>query len=437
MKIPTKKMKYEKVLKLKKTRHRDPKRPNPILHSIIRAYSAFDLCGVKFKYEKSRMKEMGKGPWLVLMNHSSFIDLEIAHKVIPHRFCTVCTSDGFVGKDWLMRAIGCIPTQKFVTDPTLMSDMRYALNKLNTSVLLYPEASYSFDGCATPLPRRMGLLLKRLNVPVVTITTYGAFARDPLYNCLQKRKVRVSAHVHGLLTPEEIKEKSVQELDDILDEAFSFDNFAWQKENNIHITENFRADGLNRILYKCTSCGVEGQMEGKGIHLTCHACGKQHELTTLGELKANDGDTVFSHIPDWYKWEREQVRQEIIDGNYSLDIPVEIGMMVNHKAIYMVGDGRLTHTEEGFSLTGCDGKLEYHQKPQACYGLYSDYYWYEIGDVVCIGNSDALYYCFPKGGDVVAKTRLAAEELYKLKKKNRKDRKSEAEANSGTEPESD
>ena len=35
---------------------------------------------------------------------------------------------------------------------------------------------------------------------------------------------------------------------------------------------------------------------------------------------------------------------------------------------------------------------------------------------ICIGDNSALYYCFPKsGGDIVAKTRLAAEELYKLK----------------------
>ena len=34
-----------------------------------------------------------------------------------------------------------------------------------------------------------------------------------------------------------------------------------------------------------------------------------------------------------------------------------------------------------------------------------------------IGNSKVLYYCFPAGQqDVVAKTRLAAEELYKLTK---------------------
>jgi hypothetical protein len=75
----------------------------------------------------------------------------------------------------------------------------------------------------------------------------------------------------------------------------------------------------------------------------------------------------------------------------------------------------LTHDSRGFVLTGADGKLSYEQKPLASYGLYSDYFWYEIGDMICIGNRDALYYCFPKKEGVVAKTRLAAEELYKIK----------------------
>ena len=111
------------------------------------------------------------------------------------------------------------------------------------------------------------------------------------------------------------------------------------------------------------------------------------------------------------------MRQELENGSYFLDKEVEIGVMVDYKAIYMVGSGRLTHTAEGFTLTGCDGKLQYTQGPLTCYSLYADYYWYEIGDVICIGNHDVLYYCFPKGGDVVAKTRIATEELYKLKKR--------------------
>ena len=415
MKIRTRSLTYEQVMALPRPEALTPARPNPLLRTALRLVCWADLFRLGFTYETHRMEEMGDGPWLIVMNHSSFIDLEIAYKLIsPRPFGIVCTSDGFVGKPRLMRALGCIPTRKFVTDLALIGNMRHALHKLGTSVLLYPEASYSFDGTATPLPRRMGLLLKKLNVPVVSITTQGAFARDPLYNGLQKRKVRLSARMCGLLTAEEIKEKSVQELDDILDEAFSFDNFAWQKENGIEITEPFRADGLDRILYKCADCGTEGQMEGRGTLITCHACGKQHELTALGQLQALEGETKFPHIPDWYRWQRNQVRRELEDGSYLLDTEVSIGMQVDYKAIYMVGEGRLRHDGDGFTLTGCGGKLHYSQKPQASYGLYSDYYWYEIGDVICIGNQSELYYCFPKGGDPVAKTRLAAEELYKI-----------------------
>ena len=206
------------------------------------------------------------------------------------------------------------------------------------------------------------------------------------------------------------------ELSNRLDRAFTFDNFRWQQENGVEIHEPFRADGLNRILYRCAHCGAEGHMEGKGTGLTCGACGKHYELTPLGRLEATEGETEFPHIPDWYAWEREQVRRELLEGTYRLEAEVDIGMMVDYKAIYMVGKGYLTHDREGFTLTGCDGRLRYSQKPLSSYGLYADYFWYEIGDVICIGDRDCLYYCFPRGGDVVAKTRLAAEELYKLLK---------------------
>ena len=419
MKIKTKRLSYEKVMALPREKHRKPMRPIGILQLVIRVLAIFDLFPTKFTYDTHGMEKIGKDePCLILMNHSSFIDLKIvSHIFFPKRYGIVCTSDGFVG--WLMRILmpllGCIPTQKFVSDVSLVRDIQYMLREKKTSVLMFPEASYSFDGTATPLPRKMGVLLKKLGVPVVTVITQGAFTRDPLYNCLQKRKVQVRADVTCLATSEELKTMTVAELDAKLDEAFGFDNFRWQQENRVVIDEPFRADGLNRILYKCPHCGAEGKTEGKGITLTCHNCGVQYELTELGYLKSDN--PAFTHVPDWYRWEREQVRKELEEGTYKLDVPVKIGMMVNYSAIYMVGEGRLTHTAEGFRLTGCDGKLDYTQGPLSCYSLYSDYYWYEIGDMICIGNNDVLYYCFPQeGGDVVAKTRLAAEELYKMKK---------------------
>ena len=421
MKINTKKLSYEQVMALPRPAHKKPRKPSAFLATVVRLASVPSLLKTKFSYTTERMELVKNQPCLILMNHSSFTDMKPAYAIFyPKPFGIVTTTDGFIGiLGPLMRILGCIPTQKFVSDISLIKDMEYMLKEKKTSVLMYPEAGYSFDGTATTLPRKMGVLLKKLGVPVVTVITQGAFARDPLYNMIQLRKVKVSAHVKCLFTAEEIKEKSVAELDKMLDEDFSFDNFAWQQENGIEISEPFRADGLNRILYKCAHCGTEGQMEGKGIHLTCNHCGKKYELTTLGKLRALEGETEFDHIPDWYRWEREQVRQELLDGTYLLDRDVEIGMIVDYKAVYMVGEGHLTHNAEGFKLTGCDGKLNYEQGPLACYSLYADYYWYELGDVICIGNKDVQYCCFPKGGDVVAKTRMAVEELYKMKKRRR------------------
>ena len=419
MKTVIRKSTYEKVSAMPRTKHRKPLRPLFLIQVLIRLLAIPDMLATKFTYRSHGMDKIGRDePCLILMNHSCLIDLEIVSRIFfPRRYGIVTTSDSFVGPlmRWLMPLIGCIPTQKFVSDVRLIKDMEYMLKEKKTSVLMYPEASYTFDGTATPLPRKMGVLLKRLGVPVVTVITQGAFARQPLYNCLRKRKVKVSADVTCLFTAEDLKTMSVAELDAKLDEMFSFDNFRAQQENKVVIDEPDRAEGLNRILYKCPHCGVEGKTEGKGITLTCHNCGVVYELTELGYLKADNA--VFTHVPDWYRWQRQEVRKELQDGTYKLDIDVEIAMMVNFNAIYKVGEGHLTHTVDGFHLTGCDGKLDYTQGPLACYGLYADYYWYEIADMICIGNHDALYYCFPKGsGDVVAKTRLAAEELYKLKK---------------------
>lgn len=435
MKIKVREMKYEDVLARPAEQHRPPRRPGILFRTMLKVLSMPELKATNFTCTKTGMERLGKNePCLILMNHSSFIDLKIAAALLyPRAFNTVCTWDGFVGKNWLMRAMGCIPTKKFVTDMVLVRDMMFAAKKLGSSVLLFPEASYSFDGTATPLPESLGKCLKIMGLPVVMIHTHGAFARDPLYNNLKQRKVDVSADLEYLLSPEDIAGKSVEELNEILKNKFTFDNFRWQQENGIRIAEAFRADCLNRVLYKCPHCNMEGKMVGKGTVIACENCGVRYELDEYGYLRLAEAgpsfekegtvetpgrrNAPFSHVPDWYRWERECVRRELEEGVYQLDIAVDICMMVDTKSIYRVGSGRLRHSAEGFHLTGCDGKLDYTQKPSASYSLYSDYYWYEIGDMICIGNSQVLYYCFPtEGKDVVAKTRLAAEELYKLQR---------------------
>ena len=420
MKIKIIEKSYSDVIsehRAKKEKHLKPKRPNIFFRTLMKLAALPDLMATHFRCEKVGMERLGKKePAFFLMNHSSFIDLEIVADVLyPRPFNIVATTDGFIGKDWLMRQIGCIPTKKFVTDTTLVRDMMHSVKKLKDSIVMYPEVGYSFDGTATTIPDTLGKCVKMMGVPLCMITTYGAFARDPLYNNLHKRKVNLSAKVEYLLSAEEISSLSADDINALIREKFSFDAFNWQRENHIKIDEPLRAEGLNRVLYKCPHCMVEGKMHGEGIYLECTSCGAKYRLDEYGSLVGENVEAKFTHPPLWYAWERECVREEILRGEYSLDVPVDIMVSVDTKNLFHVGEGRLTHSLDGFHLTDLDGELDYTQKPTASYSVNSDFNWYEIGDIVGIGDGECLYYCFPKcKGDIVAKVRLAQEEIYKI-----------------------
>lgn len=420
MKIKILEKAYADVMALPTPPHKKPKKIDPFFRTLIKCIASSNLKKYHVTYHEHGMEALEKKePAILLMNHSGFIDMQIAANYLyPRPFSTVCTTDAYIGLSWLLHKIGCIPTQKFVADLTLLKDISYALKELQTTVLMYPEAVYSFDGTASTLPDSIGSFLKRQKVPVITMIANGAFLREPLYNMLRHRKVDLSVDVTYLISPEELEQLSADEINEKIRSVFSFDAFRWQREKRIAITEDFRADGLERVLYQCPHCMTEGQAEGKGTEWVCHACQKSYELTEYGELKATDGDGAFDHVPDWFRWEREQVRQELAAGTYHFDADVDVYMMVDYKALYHVEDGHLTQDENGFRLVGKDGAYEYTQAPLSSYTVNCDYYFYEIGDVISIGNKRHLFYCFPKDKHVtVAKVKLAAEELFKVKRK--------------------
>ena len=165
MKIKAKTSTYDQIMAMEPFKNKRPEPQGAIWRKIIKLASAKDLKKVGFEVKRIGMEKLGDEPCLFLMNHSSFIDLEIAGTIIyPRPYHIVCTLDGFVGKEGLMRKIGCIPTRKFMMDTSLVRDLIYTAKELKESILLYPEASYTFDGTATPLPESLGKLAKMLDM---------------------------------------------------------------------------------------------------------------------------------------------------------------------------------------------------------------------------------------------------------------------------------
>ena len=129
MKIKVTDKPYAEVCGIQPPAHKRPAAQSRFFRWLLKTLSAPELKDVHFTCRKIGMEQLAPDePCLVLMNHSCFLDLKIAATLLADRpYHIVCTSDGFVGKEGLMRRLGCIPTQKFLTDTLLVRDMRYAL----------------------------------------------------------------------------------------------------------------------------------------------------------------------------------------------------------------------------------------------------------------------------------------------------------------------
>ena len=136
-------------------------------------------------------------------------------------------------------------------------------------------------------------------------------------------------------------------------------------------------------------------------------------------MKKTFGDTEFTHIPDWYEYERQNVRKEILSGQYHFEDDVYVEALPNAKGFQVLGDMKLVHNEHGFKLTGMidEQPFELIKEPLSMYGLHIEYNYKGKGDCIDLSTLDNTYYIYPKNKkQVVTKLHFAVEELYKIKK---------------------
>jgi len=367
--------------------------------------------------DKSGMPKEIKPPYFLLCNHNSFMDFMIMTKAIfPNRANYVVAIDGYIGREWLLRAVGGICNRKFTKSVSLVRNILHARDN-GDIVALFPEARYSLCGTTAALPDSLGKMVRKMNVPVVTLIMHGHHVNSPFWNTGSRKVKPVESEMKLLFTQEETQSLPLEELNARIIEAFQYDDFAWQKDKSIRVDKKERAEGLHRVLYQCPACKIEYKMTSSMAKLCCEGCGKVWEMSELGELSAQDGETEFSHIPDWYEWERSNVRREVENGTYSFDAQVRIESLPNAKQFVTFKEaGRLTHNMEGFNLTGTyeDEPFDINWKPPLLHSCHIEYDYMGRGDCIDLNTNDDTFYLFPKGdGFAVTKIALATEEIYR------------------------
>ena len=405
-----------------KKRYKTAKYPirQPIyLTWLIQVLSKIMLMNKKHKVEWVN-KEGLDGGYMLLSNHMSFIDFELVSLgTYPRRVNNVVNIDGYYRRPWLLEWIGAICTRKFTCDMHLLKSIKKVLSR-GDILCMYPEARYSPCGTTSYLPKSLGMLIKSNKVPVVVAIHRGNYLHAPFWNFRKKRKVPLHTTLTKILSPEDIEKMSVDEINALLRKSFEYDEYRYQMENGIKIDEPFRAEGLHKILYKCPECMCESKIFSDGCEIFCRECGKRWRLNEDGSLSATEGKTKFSRVPDWFEWEREEVRREIEEGRYYFSDEVDVHSLPRCWRFEALGKATLTHSVDGgFVLEGHYRGEDYRiqRTPLQTNSLHVEYDFPHIKpfDCVDISTEKDSFYCFPTKENVVTKLSLATEEIYKIK----------------------
>ncbi len=369
------------------------------------------------KVNKVGMKGL-KPPYILLCTHAAFIDFSVTTAAIfPHAANYVVAIDGFINRERLLRNVGCICKRKFTNDIVLVRQIEHTLKVNKTIAAIYPEARYSISGTTAILPDSLGKLCKVMKVPVVVLNMHGDHLSSPVWN-LAQRKIRLSADMTQIVTAEEIKTISAAEINARIAKAFEYDEYRYLLESNQEITFKDRAKGLHRVLYQCPHCLTEHEMESDGSRLWCGHCGKAYEMDTHGILHGEQGDGKFTRVPDWYEWERENVKREIEAGNYRFEDDVIVDSLPGSKGFIRLGNANLVHDRSGFHVKGTfEGTaFSLEKEPLSTYSIHIEYDYLGKGaDCISLSTLDDTYYLYPRHRkNVVTKLHFAAEELYKI-----------------------
>ena len=397
--------------------HKKPKKIKWYLKPLTYLLSSGDVKAHDVHITKTNMEGI-EPPFLLLCNHNAFLDFKVATMALwPVTPNYVIAIDGFIGREKLLRNIGSIGKRKFTNDISLIKNLKYVIDNGGVPAI-YPEARYSLCGTNAVLPESLGKLCRYLGVPVVTLMCHGHHINSPFWNTKDKFIKGLEAELSLLFTKEDIKTMTPEELNAKINERFVYNDYEWALSKNIKITAKDRAEGLSKVLYQCPVCGKEYRMKSEGAELYCESCKAKWQMKTDGSLEREDGENIFTSIPDWYEWERSNVRKEVEEGTYnSGELKVLIRSLPNADKFINLGSGTLVHDMKGFHVRGKDlkgGDISMEKDVPSLYSCHIEYeYLGKYGDCVDLNTLTDTWYIYPYGRDFsVTKMALATEELF-------------------------
>ncbi len=417
------------------------KRPNPFIYyffGFIVSFLSFTKRQVRFTYRAPDGREVHgrkvreellkfKPPYIIVGNHHSRYDYVFAIRAFyPRRITFIVARKLYLAARFHMfvKMARAIPKNLFQPD---IQTIRQSFDILgNEGILaLYPEGQIVINGISKDMPESCAKLIKKMKLPVFAVRTSGAYFCDSTWRKYLKHGI-IDIDISVALTPEQIKEMSIEEIDETIGKKIYVNNFEEQEKTGYLYKGQNRSKGLENILYRCPSCKTEFELVTHKNSIICNHCGCTAEYTESAHLLWNKSENHYPHIGEWYNAQRLAEKANIEqDSDYAIFIPVELRVLSETsttipsgtedfavkktRGIEKCGKGVLHITKEHYTYSG-----EYfgEQKEIEFDPLKIRYVPYTPGDNFQIYVQDVMFAFYTIDKRYCAKAALVMENIY-------------------------
>lgn len=257
------------------------------------------------------LKEI-KPPYLLLPNHANLFDPFFLTWFMPYPLFFITGDSLFRNRfiSYWIRHYGAIPKSRAISD---METIRHIINviKAGSPLCIYPEAEQTWDGASLPIAEGTGKLVKFLKLPVIQVKTMGSFSMRPRW-APNKRKGRVSMEFSLMLTAEQVKSMSAEEIQKLVEEKNEYNEWDWMKKTRRQYNNTSGGcRSMEKAIYTCPSCKTMGKMKGIFNFIYCKECGYRVRYSNYGTFVSKKFPVYFSDMHKWNVWQTKELKNLI------------------------------------------------------------------------------------------------------------------------------
>lgn len=265
---------------------------------------------LRFGYRYERAKNLPE-KYIVLSNHATDYDMLFVGASFRRQMY-------FVGSEHIARW-KVYPLLKFAFAPiirhkgapataTIMEMLRKVRQGAN--VCMFAEGVRTWDGITCPIQPATAKLIKTAGCGLVTYKLTGGYFASPMWCGAGVRRGPVYGKPVRVLTAEQLKELSADEIYKIITEDLYEDAYARQLAEPKAYRGKELAKGLDQLLFRCPKCGGIDCFHTEGDNLICGDCSLAMTYDTYGMLTGYE----FKTVKELSDWQKRQVGKDIDAG---------------------------------------------------------------------------------------------------------------------------